>query len=90
MIVDAPAVAAEFLNAVSYYRFSGYALHFEYFENGERTHKFKPGTTFANVVRLYDFDSALRTILFSFIEHVEIAFRTALFLGRDFTTRQFY
>lgn len=78
MIIDDLASARDFLNAVSYYRFSGYALHFEYFKDGERTHKFKPNTIFSNVVKLYNFDSALRTMLFSFIEHIEIAFRTAL------------
>ncbi|MDA3955837.1 Abi family protein [Oceanispirochaeta sp.] len=72
--------AAAFLNQVSYYRFSGYALHYEIFENRKRTHKFKEGTSFDDVVQLYDFDSKLRSLLFDSIQDIEVAFRTQLCL----------
>jgi len=78
MLVDDSTKASLFLNRVSYYRFSGYALHFEIFKSNKRTHLFKPGTTFSDVVRIYEFDSTLRSILFSYIELIEIAFRTAV------------
>ena len=78
MAIDDSFAAKKFLNSVSYYRFSGYSLHFEHFKDGERTHTFKADTQFSNVVSLYNFDSELRSILFSFIEHIEIAFRTAV------------
>lgn len=80
MIIDKPDEAAEFLGEVNYYRFSGYALYFEGFENQERTHVFKAGTRFEDVRRLYEFDSALRSLFFDAIEPVEIAFRTAVCL----------
>ena len=57
---------------------SGYALHFEEFENRRRKHSFKPETTFEQVIRLYEFDTALRSLLFRYIEAVEIAFRAAI------------
>jgi abortive infection bacteriophage resistance protein len=72
--------AAHFLSTVNYYRFCGYALHYEIFQNRTRTHQYKAGTTFRQVVYLHEFDSKFRTLLFSCIEHIEIAFRTAICL----------
>ncbi len=63
---------------LNYYRFTGYALHFEEFVNGQRTHQFKPGTDFDAVVNLYEFDTRLRALLFRYIEPVEVAFRAVL------------
>lgn len=70
--------AEDTLLRLNYYRFSGYALHYEVFENRQRTHQFKPGTTFGQVVELYEFDTRLRTLLFRYIEPVEVAFRAAV------------
>ncbi len=70
--------AEDTLLRLNYYRFSGYALHFEVFRNRERTHQFKRGTTFDQVVRLYEFDTRLRALLFRYIEPIEVAFRAAL------------
>ena len=45
--------AMKFLLHCNYYRFSGYALHFENFDNkGNRAHSFRPGTSFENIVEL--------------------------------------
>lgn len=70
--------AAEFLSQINYYRFCGYALHFEHFQNRERTHRYKAGSRFEDVVSLYEFDSELRTLLFSYVEPIEVLFRTAV------------
>jgi abortive infection bacteriophage resistance protein len=78
MIIHDKYFATNFLNKVSYYRFVGYALHYEIFEDRKRTHKYKKDTTFENVVDLYYFDDKLRTILFDAITHIEVAFRTQL------------
>lgn len=80
MIIADKKLATEFLNKVSYYRFGGYALHYEHFEDRNRTHKYKAGTTFEDVVSLYYFDDKLRSILFDAITHVEVAFRTQICL----------
>jgi abortive infection bacteriophage resistance protein len=63
---------------LNYYRFSGYALHFESFVNRQRTHAFAPGTSFDQVVALYQFDAQARSLLFRYIQVVEIAFRSAV------------
>ncbi|MCF6177523.1 MAG: Abi family protein [Victivallaceae bacterium] len=52
MTVSDTEVATLFLKTVGYYRFTGYALHFEEFENRQRTHKFKSGTDFNDIVTL--------------------------------------
>lgn len=70
--------AEETLLRLNYYRFSGYALHFEEFQNRQRTHRFKPGISFDQVVNLYEFDTCLRVLLFRYIEPVEVAFRAAI------------
>lgn len=63
--------AEAWLRHVSYYRLSGYWLYFQ--QPGPP--RFKPGTTFAAVTALYDFDRLLRRLVFRAIEHVEIALR---------------
>ena len=78
MVVSEPEYAAEFLAFFNYYRFSGYALHFEHFEHGQRTHSFKADTTFEKVVRLCEFDSELRSFFFPLLEKIEIAVKTVL------------
>jgi len=78
LIVKDIEIAEQFLLHCNYYRFSGYALHFEIFENRERTHKFRSNTTFENVKDLYEFDDRLRAILFDYIGHIEISVRSTL------------
>lgn len=68
--------AAALLQAVSYYRLSGYALPFEARRGTE--HRFRDGTRFEDVVALYTFDHKLRTLLFDAIARIEMAFRTQI------------
>lgn len=70
--------AEQFLLRLNYYRFSGYALHFEIFKDRKRTHQFKSDCTFEEVVELYEFDSQLRALLFHYIELIEVAFRAII------------
>lgn len=79
MRIDDPAAAASFLGQVNYYRFVGYGLPFE--ERGaagERLDRYVSGTSFEDVVRIYEFDTALRNLLWRYLEFVEIALRTAI------------
>jgi abortive infection bacteriophage resistance protein len=76
MIVDDSDNAREYLHCVNYYRFCGYALYSEIFSNGVRTHQYKEGTTFNSIINLYEFDDKLRAILFDYIGHIEVAFRS--------------
>lgn len=47
-------------------------------ESDKITHQFKPGSRFEDIVRLYDFDMELRSLIFTAIQHVEIAFRSQI------------
>ncbi|MGL1892227.1 MAG: Abi family protein [Spirochaetaceae bacterium] len=87
MVISNRDFATKFLNKVSYYRFVGYALHYEIFEDRKRTHKYKKNTDFKNVVDLYNFDDKLRTILFDAITHIEVAFRTQLNLHMSLNSK---
>lgn len=79
MIIDDEKHAAAFLAYCSYYRFCGYALHFEELSPaGERTHRYKSGTSFAAVEKIYHFDSALRRLIFHDTSLIEIDFRGTL------------
>jgi abortive infection bacteriophage resistance protein len=63
-----------FLQAVSYYRLSAYAVPFEC-ERG-RNHRFVNGSSFEDLVSVYLFDHRLRMLVFDALERVETAFRT--------------
>jgi abortive infection bacteriophage resistance protein len=67
-----PALLEHFLTHVGYYRLAGY---WQIFQNDPVTHTFTPGTTFEQIVELYDFDRELRILLYDAIERIEISFR---------------
>ena len=67
--------AEAWLRQVSYYRMSGY--WYPLLADREH-HIFKPGTTFENAVRIYEFDSRLRRLVMSYIEQIEVAVRTQI------------
>ena len=67
------------LQAVSYYRISGYLYPFRILDNaGNPTDEFLPGTHLDIVWRRYNFDRRLRIILLDAIERIEVAVRTRL------------
>ncbi len=68
--------AKKFLEVVSYYRFSGYALQYRISpENSD----FRCGEcSFQKIRKIYDFDSELRHILRKHVESVELYFRTRI------------
>jgi len=69
--------ACKVLSAVNYYRFCGYGLSFEIFENGNRLNKFKDGTSFNRIYELYLWDELLRNLLTDGLSYIEIAFRAS-------------
>lgn len=73
LIVVNPEYARAKLSHINYYRLSAY---FRFFQHDE-SHRFKTGTTFEAVVRLYYFDKKLRNIIFYAIEKIEVYLRTA-------------
>ena len=65
---------------VGYYRLGFYAFPFEktYPSKEKRSHEYKPGTKFSEIVALYELDFNLRMTLLKYINHMEINFRTKL------------
>lgn len=76
MIVNDQARAIFYLTHISYYRLRAYWLQFED-PAAAPSHRFRPGTSFENVLSLYVFDRELRLLVLDAIERVEISFRTA-------------
>ena len=68
----------EILLDVGFYRLGFYAFPFEKtFPNlNNRTHQYKEGTNFTDVVELYYFDYDLRNILMYYLNRIEVNLRT--------------
>jgi abortive infection bacteriophage resistance protein len=69
--------AERYLIHIGYYRLSSYLLVFEESsQDGSRTHKFKPDTTFDDIIDLYVFDRKLRVLVMEAIERIEVSVRS--------------
>ena len=70
--------AKEILSDIGYFRLGFYCFPFEttYPNRKNRTHKYKQGTKFSDIVSLYYFDMDLRNILSKYLNRIEINFRT--------------
>ncbi|HEX8255638.1 MAG TPA: Abi family protein, partial [Thermoanaerobaculia bacterium] len=73
MLIEDPKQAEFYLTHLNYYRLVGYTLPFE---ADHATHRFAPGTTFADVLNLYIFDRELRPLVLDAIERVEVSARS--------------
>lgn len=73
-----PEFASQWLRSVGYYRLSGYWYPFRELSCGGRTDNFAVGTTFRDVVALYEFDRKLRTLVHDGVERVEVMLRAHL------------
>lgn len=71
-----PHKAASYAHNIGYFRLAVYM--FPFLEEPKSSFRFKPGTTFEQILRIYDFDKKLRLLLFNEIEKIEIAFRNAI------------
>ncbi len=74
LIVEDKDFARNFLENVSYFRFSTYLQPFE--EENKKT--FKPHSSFYTAVKLYNFDKELRNLLFPCIQEIEISLRAKI------------
>ena len=70
--------AAQWLGSVGYYRLSGYWYPYRVLNGNQRGDSFEAGTSFADVVALYEFDRKLRTLVHDGVERVEVMLRTRL------------
>lgn len=75
LVVTDENFAKRILSNISYFRLANYMRSCEI---DVTTHQFKPGTTFENIIKLYDFDTELRNLIFQAIQTIEISFRTKL------------
>ena len=67
------------LAVISYYRLSAYWYPFRVRDAaGNVTSQFVDGTTFDQVIALYEFDRRLRSLVLNALEHIEVAVRTRL------------
>lgn len=73
MIIDDTAEAEFYLQHLNYYRLGAYWLPFE---ADHATHRFRPGTRFADVLNLYIFDRELRLLVLDAVERIEVTVRT--------------
>ena len=70
--------AIDQLRKVNYYRLSGYWYPFRRLVGSSRTDQFYAGTTLADVVKLYEFDSHLRSMSFASMVPIELTVRALL------------
>lgn len=80
MQIDDEAKAVAVLERVNYYRLSGYWYSFRELsqKNGTRLDTFADGTTFEQVLALYEFDERLRASVFKTLAPIELAIRSVL------------
>ncbi|PKV77685.1 abortive infection bacteriophage resistance protein [Nocardia fluminea] len=81
MTIESPVLADQWLRAVGYYRLSGYAYPFrspDPADPAKLTDNFVPGTTFAEVIGLYEFDRHLKNLMLSGLERIEVAMRSQI------------
>lgn len=68
--------AASYAANIGYFRLMVYM--FPFLKEPKDEFVFKKGTTFGQILRVYDFDKKLRLLLFNEIEKIEIAFSNAI------------
>ena len=79
LLVGSDDLALNALELIGYYRLSAYWLFFEEppAPGETRSHRFKPGSRFEQVIELYDRDRLIRLLVIDAIERIEIAARSA-------------
>ena len=78
------AKAERYLEFIGYYRLSAYM--YPLLQMPKEQHRYKPNTTFNQVMMLYRFDKKLRLLIFNEIEKIEVAVRSAIVnIGSDMT-----
>lgn len=74
MLIPSDEVALKALSSIGYYRLRGYC--YTLYDNN--TKQFIPGTSFHDILQLYEFDTKLSELLFSFLAKIEVALRVRL------------
>ena len=74
MEVDSEDDMKSAFETIGYYRLKGYCFHLL----DKTTKQYQEGTTFANVLKLYEFDCQLSHLIFKFSTQIEVSLRTRL------------
>ena len=74
-VVGNDEAALQTLSVISYFRL---ACYFRPMEADKQTHEFREGTTLEQVLALYEFDTALRDLVFGSTRRIEVALRTRI------------
>jgi len=72
-IIEDKTYAKGVLEKINYYRLANYFAVFK-----ENSNRYREGTSFNKVVRLYDFDRRLRGQLLIFLEEIEVSMRAVI------------
>ena len=75
LFIENEEEAKNALDSISYFRLAGY---WRLMEIDRQQHTFKPGARFSQILSLYRFDEELRILLFSAIQHIEVAVRARM------------
>ena len=67
--------AGEVLGRIGYFRLAGY---WKLFEADKINHTFKPNSHFEDIIKLYEFDSQLKVLVFAAIQRLEVACRAKM------------
>ena len=70
MEINNVPLAHKYLGHISYYRLAGYWWSMQ---SDHKLHQFRNGSTFTDVIAIYNFDAKLRLLLFDIIEKIEIS-----------------
>ena len=71
-LIDSYDDAKIALTTIGYYRLKGYSFQLV----DSTTQKFREGTCLSDILKLYQFDSELRRLLFSYLSLIEVALRS--------------
>ena len=75
LFIENEEEAKNALDIISYFRLAGY---WRLMEADRQQHTFKPNSRFSQIMSLYRFDEELRMLLFSAIQHIEVAVRARM------------
>lgn len=78
LIITRRLRALHALEHIGYYRLLLYMRPLQQFDPATGTRRFVPGTTFDDVVALYEFDGKLRILCMDAVERIEVALRAAI------------
>ncbi|EAJ6152960.1 Abi family protein [Campylobacter lari] len=78
LIVKDEKQAIKFLEKNHYYRLSSYFIPFQHPKNSPCKDMFQDGTTFEDIVLLYNFDTDLRKFVFNYLSELEIILRAQI------------